>query len=83
MPDGGRQHLFGEGGGAQRSHKSSGVPLLGQVPLDPGLRVGGDEGRPISATDPDSEAARAFAGIAAALVALGRARVFRSEHTVH
>jgi len=80
-PDGGRQYLFGDGGGAQLAEEL-GVPLLGQVPLDPVLRVGGDEGRPISATHPDSEASRAFSDIAAALVTRGRARVFRPELTV-
>ena len=80
-PDGGRQHLFGDGGGHQLAEEL-GVPLLGQIPLDPAVRIGGDEGSPISATNPESEAARAFADIAAALVARGRARVFRSELTV-
>jgi len=80
-PDGGRQHVFGDGGGHQLAEEL-GVPLLGQIPLDPAVRIGGDEGSPISATNPESEAARAFADIAAALVARGRARVFRSELTV-
>ena len=61
-----RQPLFGEGGGAQLADEL-GVPLLGQIPLDPALREGGDEGRPIAVRDPDSEAAQAFA-------AIGRAR---------
>jgi ATP-binding protein involved in chromosome partitioning len=80
-PDGAKQFLFGEGGGAELA-EDLGVPLLGQVPLDPDLRAGGDEGRPITATDPDSEVARVFAGIAAALVGRGRARIFRPELTV-
>ncbi len=80
-PDGARQFLFGEGGGAQLAEEL-GVPLLGQVPLDPALRAGGDDGLPITATDPDSEVARAFSEIAAALVGRGRARVFRPELTV-
>ena len=42
----------------------SSVPLLGQVPLVPELREGGDTGRPIVVTDPDGEAAQAFAAIA-------------------
>jgi ATP-binding protein involved in chromosome partitioning len=81
QPGGGRQYLFGEGGGRQLADEL-GVPLLGQVPFDPDLRAGGDEGRPVSATDPESATARAFAEIAAALVARGRARVFRPELTV-
>jgi ATP-binding protein involved in chromosome partitioning len=80
-PDGSRQYLFGEGGGAQLAGEL-GVPLLGQIPLDPALRVGGDEGRPISAIAPESEAALAFAALAQALVARGKARVFRPELTV-
>jgi ATP-binding protein involved in chromosome partitioning len=79
--DGTRNLLFGEGGGAALAAEL-GVPLLGQVPLDPALRRGGDEGRPLSATHPDSEAARAFAGIAETLVARGRARIFRPELTI-
>ena len=80
-PDGSRQYLFGEGGGEQLASEL-GIPLLGQVPLEPALRVGGDEGRPIAAGDPDSEAGQAFAAIAAALVSRGRARVFNPELTV-
>jgi ATP-binding protein involved in chromosome partitioning len=80
-PDGGRQYLFGQGGGEQLASELS-IPLLGQVPLDPALRVGGDEGRPIVETDPDSETAQAFQAIGAALVSRGRARVFNPELTV-
>ena len=36
------------------------VPLLAQLPLVPALRAGGDDGRPIAAIEPDSEAGRAF-----------------------
>jgi len=79
--DGSRQALFGEGGGTELADEL-GVPLLGQIPLDPALRLGGDEGRPLSATDPDSEAARAFATIAEEMVARGPARIFRPELTI-
>ncbi len=80
-PDGSRQTLFGEGGGAQLAEEL-GVPLLGQIPLDTALREGGDAGAPIAATAPESETAQAFAAVAAAIVGRGRARVFRSELTV-
>jgi ATP-binding protein involved in chromosome partitioning len=79
--DGTRQALFGEGGGAELAAEL-GVPLLGQIPLVPALRRGGDEGRPLVATDPDSEAAQAFATIAATLVARGPGRIFRPELTI-
>ena len=55
--------IFGSGGG-QELADSIGVPLLGKLPLTPELREGGDDGRPIAAVDPDSEAAQTFAQIA-------------------
>jgi ATP-binding protein involved in chromosome partitioning len=57
--DGKRYELFGRGGGAALAAELD-VPLLAQLPLVPALRAGGDDGRPIAATDPDSEAGRAF-----------------------
>ena len=61
--DGKRYELFGSGGGQALAEKVD-VPLLGQIPLVPELREGGDEGRPIMAVDPGSEAAQAIAAIA-------------------
>ena len=61
--DGKRYEIFGSGGGAELADEL-GVPLLGQLPLVPALREGGDDGRPITAVDPTSEAALAFHEIA-------------------
>lgn len=61
--DGKRYELFGAGGGEDLAKRLE-VPLLVQVPLVPELREGGDIGRPIVATDPDSEAASAFRSLA-------------------
>jgi ATP-binding protein involved in chromosome partitioning len=80
--DGTRYDLFGQGGGAQLAG-DLGVPLLGQVPLVPALREGGDAGRPITLTDPDSEASAAFTEVAERLAALGPARVYRRELSLH
>ena len=44
------------------------VPLLGQIPLDPAVREGGDEGTPIVLTAPDSPAAVVLRSIAEDLV---------------
>jgi len=79
--DGKRYELFGSGGGRQLAH-DLGVPLLGQVPLVPALREGGDEGIPIMVSDPDGEAAQVFAHLAATIAGLGPARVYRRELTV-
>ena len=61
--DGTRYEIFGSGGGRTLADKVD-VPLLGQIPLVPALREGGDSGVPITVSEPDSEAARAFATIA-------------------
>ncbi len=61
--DGTKYEIFGSGGGEQLADEL-GVPLLGKLPLVMALREGGDDGRPITAVDPDSEAAQAFQEIA-------------------
>ncbi len=57
--------LFGEGGGAELAAEA-GVPLLGQVPLEPGVALGGDRGTPIALGE--GPAAEAFRAIAQKLV---------------
>jgi ATP-binding protein involved in chromosome partitioning len=57
--DGKRYEIFGSGGG-QELADDLGVPLLGKLPLTAALREGGDDGRPITAVDPESETAKAF-----------------------
>jgi len=79
--DGTRYELFGSGGGETLA-ADLGVPLLGRVPLVNAVRLGGDEGRPVMAVDPQSETARSFRAIAEKLAALGPARVYRRELTV-
>jgi ATP-binding protein involved in chromosome partitioning len=76
--DGKRYELFGSGGGATLA-ADLGIPLLGHVPLVNAVRQGGDDGRPVTAVDPDSETAEAFRAIAEKLAALGPARVYRRE----
>ena len=76
--DGKRYELFGSGGGEALAH-DLGVPLLGRVPLVNAVRLGGDEGHPVVAADPQSETALAFRDVAGKLAALGPARVYRRE----
>jgi ATP-binding protein involved in chromosome partitioning len=66
-PAGGRHHLFGEGGGA-RVAAALETTLLGQVPLLPEIRAGGDAGTPIVVSDPDGAAAGVFRTIAGNLL---------------
>ena len=53
--------LFGEGGGAALA-ADAGVPLLGQVPLEPAVSAGGDAGEPaVLGQGPAADAFRAIA----------------------
>ncbi|MEZ5137279.1 MAG: Mrp/NBP35 family ATP-binding protein [Acidimicrobiales bacterium] len=57
--------LFGSGGG-QALADDAGVPLLGQIPIEPKVSAGGDAGEPEVLGD--SPAAQAFRDLAATLV---------------
>ena len=69
-----RTSIFGTGGG-QEAADTLGVPLLAQVPLMPDLREGGDEGRPIVVTDPDSPAGQALRDAARKVAQSTRSKV--------
>lgn len=62
-PDGSRQALFGEGGG-QATADNLQTALLGQIPIDPAIRQGCDQGVPIVVGAPESPAAKVFFSIA-------------------
>ena len=64
--------VFGTGGGrtvADALTKATGakVPVLGNIPIDLGLRQGGDEGKPVVLSAPDSPAGAALRAIAGKL----------------
>jgi len=61
------EHLFGEGGG-ERMAAQYGVPLLGSLPLEIGIREQGDAGTPITAAAPESSAAQAYLRAAERLI---------------
>ena len=65
--DGKVYHIFGKGGGEHEA-KRLGVPLLGQIPIEMGVRESGDEGHPIALEDPEKSAtSKVFREIAAKL----------------
>ncbi|MBL8716172.1 MAG: P-loop NTPase [Myxococcales bacterium] len=65
----GKQHnLFGAGGG-QKVAELAGAPLLAQIPVDPSVRVWGDQGTPVVQALPQSSVAKAFTELADAVVA--------------
>lgn len=61
------EHIFGSGGG-EKMAAQYGVPLLGSLPLEIGIREQGDAGKPIVAAMPDSPAAQAYRQAARRLV---------------
>jgi ATP-binding protein involved in chromosome partitioning len=60
-----RIDVFGQGGG-KRTAEAMNVPYLGQLPLDPEIRIGGDSGKPVALLD-DARSA-GFADIARQVV---------------
>ncbi|NSC23734.1 Mrp/NBP35 family ATP-binding protein [Streptomyces albus subsp. chlorinus] len=64
--------VFGTGGGKQVAEgltRTTGaeVPVLGGIPIDIRLREGGDEGKPVVLSDPDSPAGAALRSVAGKL----------------
>jgi len=54
--------MFGAGGGEDMASIAK-VPFLGAVPMESGVRIGGDTGQPVVASSPNSEAAKALQAI--------------------
>jgi len=69
-----RTPIFGKGGGDEAA-QTLGVPLFAQVPLEPSLREGGDDGTPIVVTDPDSPAGEALRRAAREIAHATRSKV--------
>lgn len=77
LPDGSKMDVFGQGGG-EKLAKTYDVPFLGGVPMNPNVRIGGDNGNPIVVADPDSDAAKALQGLAEAIAAKVSVAAFTS-----
>lgn len=68
MADGSLRRLFGEGGGEMLAGMA-GVPLLANIPIDEGIRIGGDEGQPVVLAHPDSPGAKVLKSLAQSVAA--------------
>jgi ATP-binding protein involved in chromosome partitioning len=68
LPDGSKMDVFGQGGGAALA-KAADVPFLGSVPINPQVRIGGDSGKPIVISQPESDAAKALQALAQSVAA--------------
>ena len=63
----GKKHEIFSRGGAQRAAERFQIPYLGEIPITPALREGGDQGVPILIQDPKSAVSKIFFEIAARL----------------
>ena len=68
LPDGTRMDIFGSGGGA-RLAQEAGVPFIGAIPMDSIVRQGGDTGKPVVITNPESPVAMALCNVAESVAA--------------
>jgi ATP-binding protein involved in chromosome partitioning len=60
--------IFGHGEGAKTAH-AYGVPLLGEIEIDPRIRIGGDTGKPVASLGEGEAAAKSLYNVAHAVVA--------------
>jgi ATP-binding protein involved in chromosome partitioning len=63
LPDGTRMDVFGTGGG-ERLAREGDVPFIGAIPMDPEVRVGGDQGVPVVVSHPESPVSKALRAVA-------------------
>jgi ATP-binding protein involved in chromosome partitioning len=62
-----KQHDIFSRGGAKQAADRFQIPFLGEIPITPALRQGGDEGVPILISEPNSPVSKSFLEIAAKL----------------
>jgi len=68
LPDGTRMDIFGSSGGESLAQATD-TTFLGKVPIDQNVRIGGDSGKPIVVSHPESPVAIALQEIAQKIAA--------------
>jgi ATP-binding protein involved in chromosome partitioning len=81
LPDGSKMDIFGSGGG-ERLAKETGVPFIGAIPMDPAVREGGDNGKPVILAQPDSPVAQALKAVAEDLAAKVSIAALQKENVI-
>ena len=81
LPDGTKVDVFGQGGG-RRLAENAGVPFIGEIPMEPQVRVGGDAGLPIVVSHPDSAAAKALVAVAQDIAAKISVQNYMNQNNV-
>ena len=81
LPDGTRMDIFGSGGGQQLAQAAQ-ANFLGHVPIDQNVRIGGDSGKPILVSHPESPVAKALREIAERIAAQVSVAALSSKNEV-
>ena len=68
LPDGTRMDIFGSGGGESLAQATD-TTFLGKIPIDQNVRIGGDTGKPIVISHPESPVAIALQEISQQIAA--------------
>jgi ATP-binding protein involved in chromosome partitioning len=68
LPDGTRMDIFGSGGGEALA-KANETEFLGMIPMDQNVRIGGETGKPIVVSYPESAVAKSIQEIAQKIAA--------------
>lgn len=66
-PDGSREYIFGSDGGKKMSREFN-VKLLGEIPINTKIRLGGDAGEPIVIREPELEESKMFTSISREII---------------
>jgi ATP-binding protein involved in chromosome partitioning len=64
----GRIDVFGHGEG-QHMAKNFGVPFLGEIEIDPQIRIGGDTGKPVASLGEDAPGGKSVYAVARNVIA--------------
>jgi ATP-binding protein involved in chromosome partitioning len=68
LPDGTRMDIFGSGGGEELA-RATNTTFLGKIPIDQNVRIGGDTGKPIVVSYPESAVAKSLQDISQKIAA--------------
>lgn len=80
-PDTGKNYdIFGNGGGSKMAVELD-SPFLGGIPIDPHIRIGGDNGIPVLYDAPESEYSTVFTQLSRNLAAQVHIRNLRGSST--
>jgi ATP-binding protein involved in chromosome partitioning len=78
LPDGQKMDIFGTGGAESLAKETESV-YFGGIPLDPAVREGGDTGKPIVISKPESDAAKKLIEVAKAVALSSSIRAYKNQ----